>query len=125
MNAKELLLSQEALVDLILNHGYIPQKRADGYTAIITALHQLEPTVNYAGCAGCMIEAAHKAKFYIDLFKRELQFRTFPKQEPPVYNIIDCEITGISITSDSPMPDFVVTNKPEQVKKKPGRPKSK
>lgn len=66
----ETLVKHEQLVDLILNHGYIPQKDQQNFNEVIAALRNLDPQGKYdPGCSGCMTEIAMAAKKRIKLFK--------------------------------------------------------
>lgn len=82
MTAKERLLSQEALVNLIIEHKFIPQKSAQDFNVLLCALRELQPSAKFdPGCSGCMIDIAQSAKRLIEQIKYEgLTFRTFPKQ---------------------------------------------
>lgn len=119
MTAKERLLSEEALVDLMLKHSFVPQKSAQNFNNMLAALREINPSAVYdPGCSGCMMDIAQQAKVFINRIKEEskLTFMTFPKHEIPTYTVIADEATDIkiSITSDSPMPNFVVIEKPKR-----------
>ncbi len=102
MTPIERLINQEALVDLILEHNYIPQKSAQGWNEMLAALREVNPGAKYdPGCQGCMLDIARAAKMFINFerdrmikLSNEATFMTFPKHEPT-----------------------------EEVKRKPGRPK--
>lgn len=92
MTPIERLIQQEALVDLILVHNYIPQKSAQNFNELIAALREFNPSGRYEpGCSGCMMEIAHSAKLFINSERDRMNkmmsdaiFMTFPEhpQEP-------------------------------------------
>ena len=79
MTAKERLLAQEHLADLIIEHRFIPQKSAENFNQMLAALRELQPGAKYdPGCSGCMIDIAMSAKRLIEQIKYDvLTFRTF------------------------------------------------
>lgn len=120
MTPIERLIEQEALVDLIIEHQYVPQRSAQNFNQMLAALREVNPGAIYnPACQGCMSEIARAAKLFINLERErmnklanEAMFMTFPKHEQTV---VDANI-GVQI------------NYPEAVKepKKRGRkPKNK
>lgn len=94
MTAKERLLAQEDLVDLMIKHQYIPHASQQNFGEMLAALREVNPTAKYdPGCSGCMMEIANAAKLFINKFKKEQlppeepKFMTFPKQDKPVETI--------------------------------------
>jgi hypothetical protein len=86
MTPIERLIEQEALVDLIIEHQYVPQRSAQNFNQMLAALREVNPGAKYdPACQGCMSEIARSAKLFINLERdRRLTFMTFPKQEPEV-----------------------------------------
>jgi hypothetical protein len=86
MTPIERLIEQEALVDLIIEHQYVPQRSAQNFNQMLAALREVNPGARYdPACQGCMSEIARSAKLFINLERdRRLTFMTFPKQEPEV-----------------------------------------
>lgn len=89
MSAKDRLLAEEQLVDLMIKHSYIPQRSAQNFNNMLAALREVNPGGRYdPGCSGCMLDIANQAKIFINMIKeerkKELTFMTFPKQEPEV-----------------------------------------
>ena len=86
MTAKDRLLQEEQLVELMLKHNYIPQRSAQNFNNMLAALREINPGAKYdPGCMGCMMDIANQARIFINMIKeerkQELTFRTFPKQE--------------------------------------------
>lgn len=113
MTPKERLLSHEQLVNLIINHQYIPQASQENWRDLLGAMTELYPGGDYEpGCAGCLMDIANKARLYIQMIKDEkemmsaMQFMTFPAHVPKTEEVKHPE-------------DF----KPIIEKRKPGRPK--
>lgn len=98
MTPKERLLSHEQLVTLILEHKYIPQASQQNWKDMLGALVEINPGMNVeAGCSGCLINIAERAKFYIQMIKDELEimnstkFMTFPAHTPKVEEVSNPE----------------------------------
>ena len=90
MTPIERLIEQESLVDLILEHQYVPQRSAQNFNQMLAALREVNPGAKYdPACQGCMSEIARAAKLFINLERQKVKapepvFMTFPKQEPEV-----------------------------------------
>lgn len=82
MTAKERLVMHEGLVDLIINHQYVPEKSQANFNELLGALRELNPGAKYdPGCSGCLMTIAQRAKVTILSIKHEgLTFMTFPKR---------------------------------------------
>jgi hypothetical protein len=100
MTPIERLIQQEALVDLIIEHQYVPQRSAQNFNQMLAALREVNPGAIYnPACQGCMSEIARAAKLFINLERermnklaQEAMFMTFPKHEQPSMEIKSMEI---------------------------------
>lgn len=87
MTPIERIIEHEQLVNLICDHGYMPQKSQQNFGALVAAMKEYAPGANYdMGCTGCIFDIAHRARVYINNHKKALEankltFMTFPKQE--------------------------------------------
>jgi hypothetical protein len=83
MTPIERLIQQEALVDLIIDHQYVPQRSAQNFNEMLAALREVNPGGIYnPSCHGCMSDIARSAKLFINLEReKRLKFMTFPNQK--------------------------------------------
>lgn len=86
MNPYEILLQEEQTLNLVVEHGYIPQANSESFARILSALKQIEPNVNLqVGCSGCVGELAKQAWRHLKKHKettpqppKDSKFFTFP-----------------------------------------------
>ena len=86
MNPYELLLQDEDTINLIVEHGYVPQSSSEAFGRIIGALKLIEPNINIqTGCSGCISEIAKQSWRHLKKYKennpeppKDAKFFTFP-----------------------------------------------
>jgi hypothetical protein len=83
MTPQEKLLQHEELINLIVEHGYIPGRSEAAFGEVICALKEIAPSGNYrTDCSGCISETVKMADIHLRIYKESLpKFHAFPNQE--------------------------------------------
>lgn len=89
MTPQETLLQNEALINLVTEHAYIPHKDHGSFHQIVSALKIIDPKAQYrTDCSGCIMEIVRMAGIHLKAYKASLAngpapvFHTFPKRRP-------------------------------------------
>lgn len=120
------LLAQEALINLIVEHQYVPHKSRADFMEIVEALKEIQPGTNYClDCSGAIIEIGNRAKVLLEAYKitqkleqdeamehvknmmlppDEPKFMTFPVHEKPV-EVIEVQVDRPDKRPRKPMSD--------------------
>lgn len=82
MKPQDILLKNEQLIKLIIEHQYVPQKSSASFMEIIGAMREINKGGNYdTSCSACMIEIARMANVHLEEYKKTNPpvFHKFPK----------------------------------------------
>ena len=81
MNPRDILLKHEDLINLVVEHQYIPHTSQANFNEVLGAMREINPNAKYdPGCSGCVADIIKAANFLLQEYKKtKPKFYKFPK----------------------------------------------
>lgn len=84
MTPQETLLKHEDLINLIIDHQYIPHHSQANFGEVKAAIEEITKTKYEQGCSGCITEMVRIANIHLKAYKATIKpavFYTMPEHK--------------------------------------------